>query len=203
MKAVGGPRKNKQRGHSRRHDGFNDRWDQMTKADQCSMGRNKRSVWNIATVPFTGAHFATFPPDLIKPCILAGTSERGCCPECGAPWKRIIEKQTNWQERKRSGAWSGNRGVAETYQNNVHGKGMSHDLDTLCVKQLGWRPNCKHDVPPVPCVVLDPFGGAGTTALVARQLGRHSIYIDLNPTYADMAIKRLEGQTLPLALEAL
>jgi DNA modification methylase len=63
----------KQRGHSRKHAGFNDRWDNMTKQEQSNGGRNKRSVWEIATKPYTGAHFATFPPALVEPCILAGS----------------------------------------------------------------------------------------------------------------------------------
>lgn len=63
----------KQRGHSRRHAGFNERWDAMDKAQQCSVMRNKRSVWTVATMPYSGAHFATFPPALIEPCILAGS----------------------------------------------------------------------------------------------------------------------------------
>jgi DNA modification methylase len=62
----------KQRGHSRRHDGFNDRWDIMSKEEQCSLMRNKRDVWTVATKPYAEAHFATFPPDLILPMILAG-----------------------------------------------------------------------------------------------------------------------------------
>lgn len=70
MKAVRG---DKQRVHGRRHDGFNDRWDAMEKADQCSGMRNKRSVWTVATKPYSGAHFATYPPELIEPCILAGS----------------------------------------------------------------------------------------------------------------------------------
>lgn len=53
--------------------------------------RNKRSVWTIATEPFPQAHFATFPRELPKLCILAGTSARGCCSKCGAPWERNIE----------------------------------------------------------------------------------------------------------------
>lgn len=73
MKAVGGPRSDKQRGHSRRHAGFNDRWDLMSKEEQASFGRNKRSVWTVATQPFSEAHFATFPIKLIEPCILAGS----------------------------------------------------------------------------------------------------------------------------------
>jgi DNA modification methylase len=54
-------------------------------------GRNKRSVWTVATQPYPGAHFATFPPKLIEPCILAGSPERACS-VCGAPWTRIVER---------------------------------------------------------------------------------------------------------------
>lgn len=45
----------------------------MTKEEQAANDRNKRSVWTIATRPYSGAHFATFPPDLIKPMVLAGS----------------------------------------------------------------------------------------------------------------------------------
>jgi DNA modification methylase len=95
MKAVGGPKKDKQRGHSRRHAGFNDRWDHMTKAEQASMGRNKRSVWEVATQPFSEAHFATFPPALIVPCILAGCPEGGTVldPFAGAGTTFYISEQ--------------------------------------------------------------------------------------------------------------
>jgi DNA modification methylase len=81
--------------------------------------RNKRSVWEVATQPFSEAHFATYPPALIEPCILAG------CPKGGA--------------------------------------------------------------------VLDPFGGAGTTGLVADRLGRNAVLIELNPEYAGIAERRLAG----------
>jgi DNA modification methylase len=69
----GRAKSDKQRGHRRRHDGFNDRWDQMPKSQQCGMRRNKRDVWEIATHAFPEAHFATFPPALVEPCILAGS----------------------------------------------------------------------------------------------------------------------------------
>jgi DNA modification methylase len=62
----------KQRGHSRRHAGFNDRWDAMPKELQQATGANKRTVWTVPTMPYSGAHFATFPEKLIEPCILAG-----------------------------------------------------------------------------------------------------------------------------------
>ena len=65
-------RPGKQRGHSRRHDGLNDRWDKMEREQQCTGMRNKRDVWAVAPANYPDAHFATYPPDLIKPCILAG-----------------------------------------------------------------------------------------------------------------------------------
>jgi len=78
-KLVGRYKTDKQRGHGRRHDGFNARWDAMEKIDQCTGMRNRRSVWTVATAPFSEAHFATFPPELIKPCILAGSKGKRYC----------------------------------------------------------------------------------------------------------------------------
>lgn len=124
-KRKGNKKTDKQRGHSRRHAGFNDRWDQMSKEEQRANGRNLRNyepapvqVWEIATRPFKDAHFATFPPELAERCIKAG------CPEDG--------------------------------------------------------------------VVFDPFGGAGTTGLVADRLGYDAIMIELNEDYIDLAKNRIE-----------
>jgi DNA modification methylase len=117
-----GKRSDKQRGHSRRHAGFNEQWNDMEREQQCSGLRNKRSkrsVWEIAPAPFPDAHFATFPPALVEPCILAGCQKGG--------------------------------------------------------------------------TVLDPFGGAGTTGLVADRLGRNAILIELNPEYAAMAERRIHN----------
>jgi site-specific DNA-methyltransferase (adenine-specific) len=84
------------------------------------IGRNKRNVWTITTKPFKDAHFATFPKDLIEPCIKAG------CPEGG--------------------------------------------------------------------VVLDPFGGSGTTGIVAALNNRNAILIELNQNYIDIANKRIDKE---------
>lgn len=67
--------RDKQRGHGRRHAGFNGRYADKVAENGPPQTRNRRSVWTIATKPFKGAHFATFPPDLIEPCILAGSRE--------------------------------------------------------------------------------------------------------------------------------
>ena len=77
-------KRDKQRGHWRRHAGFNDRWDAMSKSEQQENGRNLRNyepapseVWKIATRPFKEAHFATFPPELVERCLKAGCPTRG------------------------------------------------------------------------------------------------------------------------------
>ena len=160
-----------------------------TKGANPEAGRNLRNVWNIATAPFPEAHFATFPPALVEPCIKAGTSERGVCGECGAPWVREIERQTDvynakeaeQQRRRCAGAISGGTervtlGVTEHVKRST----------------LGWSLPCACKADPVPATILDPFGGAGTTGLVADRLGRNAVLIELNPDYAAMARKRID-----------
>jgi len=98
----------------------------LNVAETAYASRNKRSVWVVGAQPFAKAHFATFPPALIEPAILAG------CPRGGA--------------------------------------------------------------------VLDPFGGAGTTGLVADRLGRDAILIELNPTYCTMIRNRITNDA-PLFVE--
>ena len=66
----------KQRGHGRRHAGFNGRYADKIAEQGVPETRNRRSVWTVATRPYKGAHFATYPPALIEPCILA-TSRPG------------------------------------------------------------------------------------------------------------------------------
>lgn len=115
-------RSDKQRGHSRIHAGFNDRWDAMARSGQVAGGANLRSVWWISPASYGDDHFAVMPDKLAEICIVAG------CPEGG--------------------------------------------------------------------MVLDPFGGAGTTGLVADRLQRNAILIELNPEYAAMAKKRLARDRL-------
>jgi DNA modification methylase len=115
MKAV--QRSDKQRGRSRKHNGFNDRWDAMPVADQMANGANLRSVWWISPAQYGESHYAVMPERLAEICIAAG------CPRDGT--------------------------------------------------------------------VIDPFGGAGTTGLVADRMQRHAILIELNPEYAALARDRI------------
>ena len=154
-------------------------------------GRNARSVWTIATEPYSEAHFAVFPSELARRCIRAGTSEKGCCPACGAPWARVVE---------RSGLPVSDRANGTVYTGAAYAhpqsapRGPKSNFGEVVTLTTGWRPTCTCDAgEPVPATVLDPFGGAGTTALAAEQLGRDAILIDLNPEYAAMARKRIDG----------
>lgn len=146
-------------------------------------GRNIRSVWNINPKPYSGSHFATFPPEIPRRCVLAGSSEKGCCAKCRAPWKRTTET-----EYKRHENWFGNKQDARHSRGNA---GTAYN-EPVARRTTGWRPSCSCDAgDPVPCIVLDPFVGSGTTVMVARNLGRVGVGLDL--TYQQLAAERIAG----------
>lgn len=164
-------------------------------------GRNRRTVWTIPTSGYSGAHFATYPPALVKPCVEAGTSEKGVCPECGYPWVRKIRYTGSYQRR-----WSVNNAEGSPYN--------KQDSYANTYEQLGWMPSCDCGITvdsgaldpntgagidivkphePVPATVFDPFVGSGTTLIVARELGRNGVGVDLSlPYLINNARTRLE-----------
>jgi DNA modification methylase len=152
--------------------------------------KNKRSVWSVPTHSYKGAHFATFPPKLITPCILAGTSDKGCCADCGSPYKRIIEKD---RVATRTGEDTKTEGLPDSVIGNRDP--LRHVTTTQTV---GWEKNCDCNTTEIdPCVVLDPFAGSGTTLAVSKEYGRNGVAIELNPEYTTLLSKRVEDkQTL-------
>jgi DNA modification methylase len=159
--------------------------------------RNRRSVWVVNPTPYKEAHFATFPPKLITPCILAGTSEKGCCPECGAPWKRKIEKVVTKVRKAETGLLAEAARAGKVIRNHAAQCGTNSLRDGFregCNKTVGWEPSCECGISStVPCVVLDPFNGVATTAVTAWKHNRHAIGIDLNLAYIKQSIRRLES----------
>jgi DNA modification methylase len=132
-------------------------------------------------------HFATFPDALVEPMIKASTSEKGQCPECGAPWVRVVERgelvpdAPGYRPRGKQGFDPMNLG-------KIGPGAPNHHYETSVT---GWQPSCAHISEPVPQTVLDPFGGAGTVGLVADRLQRNAILCELKPEYADMGSARI------------
>ena len=125
----------------------------------------------------------TFPPSVIEPFILAGTSAKGCCPECGAPWVREIERRDTG---KRDGGGVPRR-APESADSKKNTLGVIQE-----VTATGWEPSCECDAgDPEPCVILDCFGGAGTTGLVADRHKRDAVLIEISAEYAEIARQRI------------
>ena len=152
--------------------------------------RNKRTVWTIATQPYSEAHFATFPEKLVEPCIRAGTSERGNCAECGKPWVRVVEKGE--LEKPRT---TRDYAIGVIPGRNKASRMNSVDMEVIPSKTIGWKPSCSCDTEETTApIILDPFFGSGTVGLVAKKLNRDYIGIELNPEYIEMAEKRIRGR---------
>jgi len=161
--------------------------------------RNLRNLWTIPTEAYPEAHFATFPTELAERCIKAGTSERGVCTECGAPWVRQMERQPTGTFQKMADGWDTGAGAHGT----IHREGREAGATAVPVMAsitTGWLPSCSCNAAVVPATVLDPFAGAGTTLLVADRLQRHAIGIELNPNYCAMIRRRLRDDA-PLFAE--
>lgn len=158
----------------------------------------RRSVWRINPKPFSAKslgfddidHFATMPPELAETCIKAGSSEAGCCANCGAPLARVVEKGLTAHDGDTKSAYAtgttANRLALLRQAARERGEEYSSTKKTL-----GWQPVCDCNVAVIPCTVLDPFNGSGTTGAVACSLGRDYIGIDLNSDYIEMAHARI------------
>ena len=155
-----------------------------------SSTRNRRSVWTVTTKPYKGAHFATFPPDLIEPCILAGSSEKGHCPECGSKWVRQVAKTKSFE----SGSGRSGNQIQGKQDLKASDKNSTPDIrmgPVVHTETIGWEPSCSCGHDPVPDIVLDPFMGSGTTAQVSIQHGRQYLGCELNSEYKALQDERI------------
>jgi DNA modification methylase len=165
-------------------------------------GRNARSVWQITTKPYAEAHFATFPVELPERCIKAGTSQAGACAECGTPIERIITAiAPDGREAVMRGGKAYDADGRPLMGDNMidhgtRGSFASAGGKTLKRRTDGWTPTCACSSGVVPQVVLDPFMGSGTTAWIARHLGRHALGCEINSEYIDIQRKRLQQLSL-------
>jgi hypothetical protein len=148
--------------------------------------RNRRSVWTIATSPYKGAHYATFPPKLIEPMILAGCPQFVCA-NCGAPYQRVLERidKRHWTERNdyKSGDKYKFEYLESKQSNEVGRNDAPASFKSPEMIDKGFQPTCNCNAGTTSGIVLDPFVGSGTTVMVANHLGRKGIGLDLNFKY--------------------
>jgi DNA modification methylase len=132
----------------------------------------------------------TFPPELPERCIKAGTSEYGVCGSCLAPWTRVVEREKF--ERPPVKLYGGTLGHNPT--GTVPGSN-TRGMPDSSPRTVGWEPTCACNTEEVvPATVLDQFGGSGTTAMVARRLGRRSILFDLDERNVPLLEERMGYQ---------
>ncbi len=152
--------------------------------------------WSIASRPFRGAHFAVFPEQLIERPILAGCPGQ-VCKKCGLPKLKRIEGgnpnafNIRVRDVKKGRIKHSDRKASKKEINSYNEKDCVSDLRTKTIFE------CKCNAGFVPGVVLDPFMGSGTTAVVSRKFGRAFIGFELNPEYVKIAGKRLKKNKQP------
>lgn len=165
---------------------------------------NARTVWTIPPGGSEIPHYAMFPPELVRRCIAAGSSEHGCCPCCGAPWRRVIDRPETFGDWRRGAEVPGDE-LVNRQPDGLSGEAFYDDWTPGEFK--GWERTCTCmeviaggadlAIPkPVPCTILDPFMGTGTVALVARQMGRRAVGVELSEEYLGYARSRLAQLSL-------
>ena len=154
-------------------------------------GRNKHSVWTVTTKPYSNAHFATFPPKLIEPCILAGCPEQVCV-KCGKARVRIVE--TSKKYHRKPGYKANSLTARKKDKRTKH----YNDCYDLVSKTTGWT-DCGCNAGFRPGIVLDPFMGSGTVAEVAIKLKRNYAGCELNQEYIDLGRVKAAETGVPVA----
>ena len=155
------------------------------------LGRNKRNVWTITTKPFKDAHFATFPKDLIEPCIKAGCPEKVCV-ECGTPYKKNYNRKRIRRDELDPSDYRYRPNKYKGAYEEINGKG---DAGYQSSEFIGFEKDCNCKTDKFESgVVLDPFGGSGTTGIVAKSLNRQAILIELNKDYINIVNKRIDKE---------
>jgi DNA modification methylase len=154
--------------------------------------RNQRNFWLLSPEPYPHVHFATYPTEIPRRAIRAGTSAHGVCTTCGAPWERTVERG----EMVQCGhvAPHHNHKRADQPDSTLSQSSALRTGLKASITHAGWQPTCTCGADVVPATVLDPFTGSGTTGAVAISLGRRFVGVELNPAYVELAHRRITAE---------
>jgi DNA modification methylase len=155
-------------------------------------GKNPGDIFEVSVRAFPDAHFAVYPPELVETPLKASCPPKVCA-ECGAPYERereVVDREVGGGSPAVPDNGTGYQDQSGNHQGDYGDRdGYTQPTDV----ELGdWTQVCDCETDATePGIALDPFAGAGTTALVAKELGRRFVGIDLNPEYVAMAQKRV------------
>jgi len=146
-------------------------------------------LWSINTQPFPESHFAVFPEKLVEPMIKAACPQQ-ICRKCGEARVRITNK--NYEPtRPGKNTGTGKSGTDIDPNKSLHEQDITKYRMRIGYETVGWT-DCGCNAGWRPGVVLDPFMGSGTTALVALKNARNFVGIEANPKYIEIAMKRIK-----------
>ena len=165
--------------------------------EEKELGANKRTVWPISSGSSKVSHYATFPPKMVEPCILAGTSAHGVCIQCGTPYHRSTKVKSSTMNLRVRDA---KKGISE-FKTGFDGSAnatekeiSNYDKEEISKTVKGktqWIAGCKCNEGVVAATVMDIFSGSGTTGLVALRHDRSYLGIELSQKYVDISRKRI------------
>lgn len=155
--------------------------------------RNPRSVWTLSSEPYKGLHFATYPSQLVRRCIEAGTSGGGCCSECEAPYAPIVEtKRVPTRPAIDNKIWKHQAAANGDGKRTATSPNLDPQRHIVVSQVIGYRTTCGCAAgEPIGAVVFDPFAGSGTTLQTARVLGRRYIGCEISADYVKLAEVRI------------
>lgn len=163
--------------------------------------RNPRSWWPLSAEPLKEKHFAAFPTALVKKCLEMATSKAGCCAACGSPYAPIVESSRvptrpgeNAKVGRREAMIESGADPVKPFDPNIVGN-RDPQRHIAVTRAVGYLPTCKCGRESVPCLVLDPFGGSGTTGQVATAMGLDWVLVEGSAEYVEIAKRRV---TMPL-----
>lgn len=155
-----------------------------------------QSVLTLASEALKEKHFAAYPTALVRKCLEMATSKAGCCPACGSPWAPVVESERvatrPGKATKINKGGIGDEILPDRLDPNIIGN-RDPQRHVAVTRVAGYRATCScSPVASVPCRVLDPFMGSGTTGQVANHLGLDWAGIEASAEYIEIAERRVK-----------